>query len=293
MNHGQVEQIDAPDRALRLSEDALRRRLHRHVQPARPVRSRDARRHRHRHVAVPDLGAVTRDRTATASAAGAQGAVALRPEKVRIARAAEPPPRRQPLRRAPSTELPLQGDVTVYIVDTAGRPQDRGAARRIPRPAAPSSSRSATRVEMSWPRRRRSYRQSRAMNAIARARAEGRSGKWLVSGPPLALPDRLLRRCRRSSWCWRRFARPANSAASRRSFDASGSLDLNLESYARFFGEPIYAKIFLKSFWYALLTTLALPRARLSARALIARSTASVPRPPAAARDPARSGATS
>ena len=31
-----------------------------------------------------------------------------------------------------------------------------------------------------------------------------------------------------------------------------GKLDLNLESYARFFSEAIYAEIFLKSVWYAL-----------------------------------------
>ncbi len=50
-----------------------------------------------------------------------------------------------------------------------------------------------------------------------------------------------------------------------------GALDLNLESYARFFTDTIYAEIFLKSFWYALLTTLlclalAYPLALLIAR---------------------------
>ena len=38
--------------------------------------------------------------------------------------------------------------------------------------------------------------------------------------------------------------------------DEEGKLDLNLESYARFFAESVYAQIFLKSVWYALLTTL-------------------------------------
>jgi spermidine/putrescine transport system permease protein len=35
-----------------------------------------------------------------------------------------------------------------------------------------------------------------------------------------------------------------------------GKIDLNLESYARFFTDSIYAQIFVKSFWYALATTL-------------------------------------
>jgi spermidine/putrescine transport system permease protein len=50
-----------------------------------------------------------------------------------------------------------------------------------------------------------------------------------------------------------------------------GKLDLNLESYARFFFETVYAQIFLKSVVYALLTTffcvtLAYPLAALIAR---------------------------
>jgi len=50
-----------------------------------------------------------------------------------------------------------------------------------------------------------------------------------------------------------------------------GKLDLNLDSYARFFSESVYAQIFLKSFWYALATTLfclllAYPLASLIAR---------------------------
>jgi spermidine/putrescine transport system permease protein len=53
--------------------------------------------------------------------------------------------------------------------------------------------------------------------------------------------------------------------------DETGRPDLNLESWARFFTEPIYAQIFLKSVWYATLTTLfclllAYPLASLIAR---------------------------
>ena len=38
--------------------------------------------------------------------------------------------------------------------------------------------------------------------------------------------------------------------------DETGKLDLNLESYARFFTETVYAAVFLKSMVYALVTTL-------------------------------------
>src|SRR5207247_6303423 len=53
--------------------------------------------------------------------------------------------------------------------------------------------------------------------------------------------------------------------------DESGKLDLNLESYVRFFIEPVYAQVFLKSVWFALWTTffcllLAYPLAALIAR---------------------------
>jgi spermidine/putrescine transport system permease protein len=53
--------------------------------------------------------------------------------------------------------------------------------------------------------------------------------------------------------------------------DADGAFDLNLESYARFFGDTLYAQIFVKSFWFALITTvaclvLAYPLATLIAR---------------------------
>ena len=51
-----------------------------------------------------------------------------------------------------------------------------------------------------------------------------------------------------------------------------GKLDLNLDSYARFFTEPIYAQIFLKSLWYALFTTLFCLALAYPLAALIARS---------------------
>ena len=51
-----------------------------------------------------------------------------------------------------------------------------------------------------------------------------------------------------------------------------GRLDLNLDSYARFFSESIYAEIFLKSMWYALLTTLFCLALAYPLAALVARS---------------------
>jgi spermidine/putrescine transport system permease protein len=51
-----------------------------------------------------------------------------------------------------------------------------------------------------------------------------------------------------------------------------GRLDLNLDSYARFFTESVYAQIFVKSVWYALLTTLFCLLLAYPLAALIARS---------------------
>jgi len=87
------------------------------------------------------------------------------------------------------------------------------------------------------------------------ARIPGRLGKWLVSGPPLvyllvffAIPALIM--------VVASFRTPGEFGGLAPLRDESGNLDLNLESYARFFGEPLYAEIFLKSFWYALATTL-------------------------------------
>ncbi len=85
------------------------------------------------------------------------------------------------------------------------------------------------------------------------ARAE-RLGKWLVSGPPLvyllvffAVPALIM--------VLASFRTPGEFGGLAPLYE-DGHLDLNLESYARFFGEPLYAQIFLKSFWYAVATTL-------------------------------------
>ncbi len=87
------------------------------------------------------------------------------------------------------------------------------------------------------------------------ARTEGRWGKWLVSGPPLlyllvffAVPALIM--------VVASFRTPGDFGGLAPLRDASGTFDLNLESYARFFEDALYAQIFLKSFWYALATTL-------------------------------------
>ncbi|HEV3241209.1 MAG TPA: ABC transporter permease [Casimicrobiaceae bacterium] len=81
-----------------------------------------------------------------------------------------------------------------------------------------------------------------------------RFGRWLVSGPPLvylllffAIPSLIM--------VLASFRTPGEFGGLAPLFEG-GRLDLNLDSYARFFSETIYAQIFLKSVWYALFTTL-------------------------------------
>src|SRR4030095_7520103 len=87
------------------------------------------------------------------------------------------------------------------------------------------------------------------------ARDSGRLNKWLVVGPPLlyllvffAIPTLIM--------VFASFRTPGEFGGLAPLFDEAGKFDLNLESYARFFTESVYAEVFLKSFWYALLTTL-------------------------------------
>src|SRR5438874_5505660 len=85
-------------------------------------------------------------------------------------------------------------------------------------------------------------------------RAPGRVGKWLVSGPPLvyllvffAIPTLIM--------VLASFRTPSEFGGLAPLVDESGKLDLNIESYVRFFSETVYAQIFLKSVWFALFTT--------------------------------------
>src|ERR1700682_4925170 len=83
-----------------------------------------------------------------------------------------------------------------------------------------------------------------------------RLGKWLVSGPPIlyllvffAIPALIM--------VLASFRTPGEFGGLAPLIDEAGKPDLNVESYVRFFTEPVYAQIFVKSFAYALVTTLA------------------------------------
>jgi spermidine/putrescine transport system permease protein len=85
-------------------------------------------------------------------------------------------------------------------------------------------------------------------------RRTARLGQWLVSGPPLvylivffAVPSLIM--------VLASFRTPGDFGGLA-PLVVDGKLDLNLDSYARLVSEPVYAAIFVKSFVYALLTTI-------------------------------------
>jgi spermidine/putrescine transport system permease protein len=98
-------------------------------------------------------------------------------------------------------------------------------------------------------------------------------GKWLVSGPPLlylllffAIPTLIM--------VLASFRTPGDFGGLAPLVDDSGKVDLNVDSYVRFFTESVYAQVFLKSVWYALLTTLLCLALGYPLAALVARSSA-------------------
>ena len=102
------------------------------------------------------------------------------------------------------------------------------------------------------------------------ARSRERLGKWLVSAPPLvyllfffAIPTLIM--------VLASFRTPGEFGGLSPLLE-DGKLDLNLDSYVRFFTESVYAQIFVKSVWYALLTTLFCLLLAYPLAALIARS---------------------
>ena len=101
-------------------------------------------------------------------------------------------------------------------------------------------------------------------------RSRERLGKWLVSAPPLAyllfffaIPTLIM--------VLASFRTPGEFGGLAPLVE-DGKLDLNLDSYVRFFTESIYAQIFVKSVWFALLTTLFCLLLAYPLAALIARS---------------------
>ena len=110
---------------------------------------------------------------------------------------------------------------------------------------------------------------TRAMSQALRR--SGSSAKWLVSGPPIvylllffAIPALIM--------VLASFRTPGEFGGLAPLIDEAGKPDLNVESYVRFFTEPVYAQIFVKSFVYALLTTLICLLIAYPLAALIARS---------------------
>ena len=80
-------------------------------------------------------------------------------------------------------------------------------------------------------------------------------GKWLVSGPPIlyllvffAIPALIM--------VLASFRTPGEFGGLAPLVDESGKLDLTVDSYVRFFTEPVNTQIFVKSFVYTLVTTL-------------------------------------
>jgi spermidine/putrescine transport system permease protein len=106
---------------------------------------------------------------------------------------------------------------------------------------------------------------------VAGRRAPKRLGQWLVTGPPLAylvvffaLPTLIM--------VLASFRTPGEFGGLAPFIGEDGRPDLNLESYARFFTDSIYAQIFLKSVGYAFVTTLLCLMLAYPLAALIAKS---------------------
>ena len=103
------------------------------------------------------------------------------------------------------------------------------------------------------------------------ARRSERWGKWLVGGPPLAyllvffaIPTLIM--------VLASFRSPGEFGGLAPFVDESGKVDLNVESYTRFFTEAVYAQVFVKSVGYALVTTLFCLLLAYPLAALIAKS---------------------
>ena len=81
------------------------------------------------------------------------------------------------------------------------------------------------------------------------------SRRWLVSGPPLlylvvffAIPALIM--------VLASFRTPGEFGGLAPLVDEAGRIDLNVDSYRRFATETVYLQVFVKSAWYATLTTL-------------------------------------
>ena len=93
------------------------------------------------------------------------------------------------------------------------------------------------------------------MTTLGDRRRPAAIGKWLVSLPPVvyllvffAIPVLIM--------VLASFRTPGEFGGLAPLTDEAGRLDLTAESYVRFFAEPVYLQVFIKSAWYAALTTL-------------------------------------
>jgi len=98
-------------------------------------------------------------------------------------------------------------------------------------------------------------------------------GAWLVSGPPLvyllvffAAPALIM--------VLASFRSPAEFGGLAPLVDEAGKLDLNIDSYVRLFTETVFMRVFVKSAWYAALTTLTCLLLAYPLATLIAKSSA-------------------
>jgi spermidine/putrescine transport system permease protein len=92
------------------------------------------------------------------------------------------------------------------------------------------------------------------MATAARETGQAR-GKWLVSGPPIlyllvffAAPTLMMAAASLRT--------PGEFGGLAPLVDEAGKLDLNLDSFARFFTEPVYLEVFVKSVIFATATTI-------------------------------------
>ena len=107
--------------------------------------------------------------------------------------------------------------------------------------------------------------------ATLKAQRSASSRRWLVSAPPLlylivffAIPSLIM--------VVASFRSPGEFGGLAPLVDEAGHIDVNVESYTRFFTEPIYLQVFIKSAWYAALTTLVCLLLAYPLAALIAQS---------------------
>ena len=181
------------------------------------------------------LGPVRASTQTSARASGARRAIALRPEKIRS-------PRRGAGRTRDNRFAGTVHRSPVSWATSRSTASHARAARTIEALLANSGAGRAQffevgdAVELSWPADAGHFIERADGRRAARVE---RVGKWLVSGPPLlyllvffAVPALIM--------VLASFRTPGEFGGLAPLVDEDGKLDLNLESYARFFTESLY-----------------------------------------------------